>query len=160
MIQRRAKPPNVGGVQPGGGETSFKWAREMFANLGSRMVSEAAITEASDVLTGGIPHLQLIHPTPSVGPASTERPDVAMTTGVTMSVIPQVSLMDAGAAAIGPAPDASIRPAAEIPPELHHHHHFHVRHHKPRKLRKNSNRFATPLLRDNVTWTMPSKKHA
>jgi hypothetical protein len=112
LAQRKAKPPKLGSPQPGGGKSTFMWARELFEDLGNRTVPATTITEASDIVTEGIAHLQVTYQTPSVGGNPTEQEDVEMTAGLVPS---QAAPVDAGLAAFGPTPDATVGPAPSGP---------------------------------------------
>jgi hypothetical protein len=101
--RRLARPPKLGRSEPGGGRGAFEWARTMFDDLGSRIISLDVVRRTTDVIIEGKLRFQIGHPASSIGmpPA-----DVDMGQGeVASSVIPQVPPMEAGAVSIGPATD-------------------------------------------------------
>jgi hypothetical protein len=114
--QRLATPPKLGVMEPGGGRDAFKWAREIFADLGRRVTSLDTINEASDVITEGKPHLRIGHPAAGIGMPDEDVEMARAQRAVATSVVPRVPLTEAGIAAIGPTTDASNVDAPCTPP--------------------------------------------
>jgi hypothetical protein len=105
--RRLVKPPKLGGMEPGGGKDAFEWARDMFADFGSRIISFDTTREASDVIIEGTSRLQMGHPASGIG-MPPENAEVALAQRVvTSSVILRVPPMEAGVASIGPATETS-----------------------------------------------------
>jgi hypothetical protein len=98
-VQRLARPPKLSGSGPGGGRNAHKWAKDMFDELGSRMVSLDVVRVTTNLLTEEKPHFKIGQPASGVvvPPADVEMGQG----GVALSVMLQASPVDAGTASIG-----------------------------------------------------------
>jgi hypothetical protein len=61
-----ARPPKLSGPGPGGGRTANKWVKDMFDELGGRVVSLEVIHVTTNLLTEGKPHLMIGQPASGV----------------------------------------------------------------------------------------------
>jgi hypothetical protein len=97
-VQRLERPPKLSGSGPGGRRNAHQWGKDMFDELGSRMVSLEAIHVTTNLLAEGEPHLRMGQPASGVvvPPADIEMGQG----GAALSVIPQAPSMDAGRASI------------------------------------------------------------